>query len=196
MLKHCTKLHNNGIHVGFIKPSECRLRLLRLKAALQATVTSREFLDLKLFCKESAIAMDDNFWQYLFVMCRALYAPMRVLRLADQKTAAMDKLYFYVCQTDRMLLLWLNDAETKGKSLLSGVTMEVMKGSDELLDVDEDNSSDDDDDYSIDTPLEVEDDGYCSDDEDVQENDGQRCVCDVRLPYFIFPTFTSWLTFD
>ena len=44
-------------------------------------------------------------------MCCALYAPMRVLRLADLKTPAMDKLYFYVLQADRMLLQYLKEAE-------------------------------------------------------------------------------------
>ena len=60
--------------------------------------------------------MSDDFWKYLFVMCRALYAPMRVLRLADQKSPAMDKLYYFVLQTDRMLPLWLDDAEQKEES--------------------------------------------------------------------------------
>ena len=60
-------------------------------------------LELKDFKAAAAIIGNDNFWKYLFLMCRALYAPMRVLRLADLKTPAMDKLYFYVLQADRML---------------------------------------------------------------------------------------------
>ena len=38
--------------------------------------------------------------------------PLRLapyLRLADQQTASMDKLYFYILQTDRMLIKWLPD---------------------------------------------------------------------------------------
>ncbi len=36
---------------------------------------------------------------------------MRVLCLADQKNPAMDKLYYYVLQTDRMLPKWLGKVE-------------------------------------------------------------------------------------
>ena len=61
------------------------LRLLRLKDALKSTVTSAEFLELNDFKATAAVIGNDNFWKYLFLMCCALYAPMRVLRLADQK---------------------------------------------------------------------------------------------------------------
>ena len=87
------------------------LRLLRLKDALKSTVTSSEFLELKDYKAATAIIGNDNFWKYLFLMCHALYAPMRVLCLADLKTPAMDKLYFYVLQADRMLLQYLKEAE-------------------------------------------------------------------------------------
>ena len=54
MFKKYSKQHNNGIPFGFIKSLECRmagehialLRLLRLRNALKATVTSKEFMDL------------------------------------------------------------------------------------------------------------------------------------------------------
>ena len=60
-------------------------------------------------------------------MCRALYAPMHVLRLADQKTPAMDKLYYYVLQADRMLLQYLKEAEEHVSSgALSDVTLDAM----------------------------------------------------------------------
>jgi len=57
MFKKYTRLHNKGIHLGFIKPSECRmagehialLRLMRLKNALRATITSKEFIELRVF---------------------------------------------------------------------------------------------------------------------------------------------------
>jgi hypothetical protein len=44
-------------------------RLLRLRDALKSTINSKEFI---------------------FVMCRALYSPMRVLRLADQQVPGME----------------------------------------------------------------------------------------------------------
>ncbi len=65
--------------------------------------------------------MNPDFWQYLFVMCRASYAPMRVLWLADQKLLAMDKLYYYVIQTDQMLLKYIVDAEERGGGPADGI---------------------------------------------------------------------------
>ena len=134
MFKNYSRLHNKGIALGFIKPSECRmagehialLRLLRLKNALQATITSKEFMDLKVFHSVTQILLNPEFWKYLYVMCRALYAPMRVLRLADQKSAAMDKLYYYVLQTDRMLEKYITDAEERADLLLTQNTREAM----------------------------------------------------------------------
>jgi len=93
IFKEHSRRHNGGVNLGFIKPSECRmagehialLRLLQLKDALKSTVTLAEFLALNNFKLVSAVIGNDNFWKYLFVMCCALYATMRVLRLSDQK---------------------------------------------------------------------------------------------------------------
>jgi hypothetical protein len=108
MFKKYSRQHNHGVHLGFINPSECRmagehiaiLRLLQLKNALLATINSKEFKDLCVFDSVCQVLMNPDFWKWTFVMCRALYAPMRVLCLADQKSAAMDKLNYYVLQTD------------------------------------------------------------------------------------------------
>jgi hypothetical protein len=70
--------------------------------------------------------MNADFWKLLFVMCRALYAPMRVLCLADQKIPAMDKLYYYVLQTDRMLPKYLQDAKECATSFLTDVIISAM----------------------------------------------------------------------
>jgi hypothetical protein len=69
---------------------------------------SKEFMDLQVFKDASNIVLCDAFWKYLFVLCHTLYAPMRVLRLADQKNLDTDKLYFYVLQTNLMLPKWLS----------------------------------------------------------------------------------------
>jgi hypothetical protein len=69
MFKNYSAEHNNGISVGFIKPSECRMAgehiallcLLHLHNALKATVTSKEFIDLKAFKDVSDIIMLDDF---------------------------------------------------------------------------------------------------------------------------------------
>ena len=157
MFKKYSRAHNNGVYIGFIKPSECRmagehialLRLLRLKNALRATITSKEFLDLRVFHTVTSVLNDPTFWKWLFVMCRALYAPMRLLRLADQKTPAMDKLFYYVSQTDRMLPKYLKDVEERSASLLSEATLNAIDTSTfsaGVSDDDSDGSDTDDDD--------------------------------------------------
>jgi hypothetical protein len=101
MFRKYTRKHNKGIFVGFIKPSECRmggdlislLRLLCLKDALRSTINSKEFLNLNNFKEECCVLNNDNFWMYLFLMCRVLYAPMRVLHLADQQTASRQTIF-------------------------------------------------------------------------------------------------------
>jgi hypothetical protein len=119
MFRKYTRQHNKGVYVGFIKPSKCQmggelislLHLLRLKDTLRSTINSKEFLDLKIFKLECCVLNNEKFWMYLFLMCHVLYAPMRVLRLADQQMASLDKLYFYVLQTDRILLKLLPDCK-------------------------------------------------------------------------------------
>jgi hypothetical protein len=172
MFKKYTRLHNNGVHLGFIKPSECRmagkhiaiLRLLRLKNALLSTINSKEFIELRGFQSVCQVLMNPDFWKWTFVMCRALYAPMRVLRLADQQTPAMDKLHYYVLQTDRMLEMYVADAEERGEKLLTSATIRAMDCSrsahlsdDSMSDIDDfeenegdDGDGDDDDDDSDD----------------------------------------------
>ncbi len=56
-------------------------------------------------------------------MCRALYAPMYVLDLTDQKTPAMDKLYYHILQGDMMMLEYLQQAEAhvSGSAILEGM---------------------------------------------------------------------------
>jgi hypothetical protein len=134
MFKKYSRQHNHGVHLGFIKPSECRmagehiaiLRLLRLKNALLATIYSKEFKDLRVFDSVCQVLMNPDFWKWTFVICRALYAPMQVLRLADQKSAAMDKLNYDVLQTDRMLAMYCKDAEERGAGLLTPSTIRAM----------------------------------------------------------------------
>ena len=150
MFKKYSRQHNHGVHLGFIKPSECRmagehiaiLRLLRLKNALLATINSKEFKDLHVFDSVCQVLMNPDFWKWTFVICRALYAPMRVLCLADQKTAAMDKLNYYVLQTDRMLAMYCKEAEERGAGLLTPCTIRAMDCSTSAgLSADEDSGS-------------------------------------------------------
>ena len=111
------------------------LCLLRLKDALRSTINSKEFLKLNNFKNECCVLNNDNLWMYLFLMCCVLYAPMRVLCLADQQTASMDKLYVYVLQTDRMLIKWLPDCKKKSTELLRDTSLgQVMTSCDTDID--------------------------------------------------------------
>jgi hypothetical protein len=103
------------------------LRLLQLKNALKSTIASNEFIDLRVFHSVCTVLMNPEFWKWAFVMCRALYAPMRVLHFADQKLPAMDKLFFYVLQTDRILPKYVSDAENCARGLLTAPTLAVME---------------------------------------------------------------------
>jgi hypothetical protein len=84
MFKKYSCQHNHGVHLGFVKPSECWmagnhiaiLRLLRLKNALTSTILSEEFINLRVFDSVCQVLMSPDFWKWAFVMCRALYAPM------------------------------------------------------------------------------------------------------------------------
>ena len=193
MFKKYTRKHNKGIFVGFIKPSECQmggehislLCLLRLKDALRSTINSKEFLDLNNFKEECCVLNNDNFWMYLFLMCRVLYAPMRVLRLADQQMALMDKLYFYVLQTDWILLKWLPDCKKKSTELLRDTSLgQVMTSCDTDIDWGsnkEEIVDDEDDDEGLqesddnDSSLEIYDEEDNSDDDD-------DMACDLHHP--------------
>ena len=69
MFETYSRQHNNGIYLGFIKPSECRMAgkhitllcLLRLKNKLRSTIMSKEFIDLRIFHANCAIIMNPNF---------------------------------------------------------------------------------------------------------------------------------------
>jgi hypothetical protein len=82
-------VHNNGIYIGFIKISECRMArkliglfcLLRLRNILRVTIASKEFKEIweKTFQREVIVLENNEFWKYLFTLCHFLYAPMYIL---------------------------------------------------------------------------------------------------------------------
>jgi hypothetical protein len=195
MYKKYTKSHNHRVFVGFIKPSDCcmagehiaLLRLLRLQNAFKSTINSCEFLSLKKFQMETAVLNNDNFWKYLFVMCRVLYAPMHVLRLADQQSLAMDKLYYYVLQTDWMLLKYLPSAEIKARLLLEDSTLNSMMAPNGVH-WDEDDDKNLEDESQVDSDEDSNDEGEgnkdnlifndSKDEEVVEDNDSTDEVVD------------------
>ena len=52
-------------------------------------------------------------------MCWVLYAPMILLCIDDNKTPSMENIYYSVLKTERMLPIWLEDAEDWSKHLLT-----------------------------------------------------------------------------
>jgi hypothetical protein len=105
-------------------------RLLRLRDILRATIASKEFKDIwaKRFRREVIVLENNELWKYLFTLCCSLYAPMRILWLADQKISAMDKLHYYVCQTDQLLAKYVKIAEVDSGHILElDKTMENMR---------------------------------------------------------------------
>ena len=170
------------------------LRILRLKPALQATVTSPEFKDLCVFEEIARVLLKDEFWVYLFLMCRALYAPMRVLRLADQKVAAMDKLHFFVCQANSIMPRYLAEAEHHSTDLLTAAIEAVLADetdlASEVVDAEDDDGSD------VSEVVELEEEAE-SDDEDMvsttalmyinilmlyfgSKMSNRHCLCDIK----------------
>ena len=146
------------------------LRILRLKSALIATVTSAEFVELNDFKSVSQVLLNDHFWQYLFAMSRALYAPMRVLRLADQQTPAMGLLNFIVNQTDCVVPKYLKEASEASDILLAGPMATVLSSKDAYsVDEDSDGKDADSDDESVndsDIEMDVDSDDEVGDDTD------------------------------
>ena len=59
-------------------------------------------------------------------MCRALYALMTLIRISDQKTSSMDKLYYFFLQTNRIIPIWLEYAEDQSKRLLTDVLKNIL----------------------------------------------------------------------
>ena len=75
-------------------------RIVRLKDAIASTITSSEFITLKVAKDEMVLLKDPILWECLADIVRAAFPALRVFWLADKKTAGMDKLYYYVRKTD------------------------------------------------------------------------------------------------
>ena len=118
------------------------LRVLRLKAALKSTVSSPEFVRLNAFKDQAKVVLDEDVWVWMFLMARSVHAMMRILRLADQKTAAMDKLFYYIKQADQVAPLYLAQAEKYHKKLCDDV-LSIISCTDDLASQNLDGAKDD-----------------------------------------------------
>ena len=103
MFKKQSSHMSRGIFLGFVKPCKTRmggeiialLRLIKMREPLVETTISKEFRDLKLWCKFCTILHMKDLWKAIFTLCHAMYAPMMVLWLADMKIPAMDKVRIF-----------------------------------------------------------------------------------------------------
>ena len=101
-----TKLLNKGRAVNLLKGAATRMafffycmhRALRLKGPLQSAVHSAKFQALKL--KEAIVTRavsdikDEQHWKRVYVVLRALWPVLKLLRLCDSQKPGMDKLYY------------------------------------------------------------------------------------------------------
>jgi hypothetical protein len=106
-----SKQHNKGRAVGLLRSAETRFasffyamhRALRVRKALEATIHSAAWTDMKkvkTFIVRAAGDVDDKlFWKRIFVLLRALFPLLKLLRRADSNHPNMDKICFYLNQT-------------------------------------------------------------------------------------------------
>ena len=115
-----SKTYNKGRRVGLLRSAETRFasffyamhRALRCLAALESTVHSAQWNDLKqlkaFITRAANNVKDKTFWKRLFVLLRALFPLLKLLRCADSNKQNMDKVCFHVNQI-RMHLIRSKD---------------------------------------------------------------------------------------
>ena len=152
------------------------LRLSCLKNIIKSTIASKEFQDnwLKTFRRECLVLDNNEFWKYLFTLCRSLYAPMRILCLTDQQIPAMDKLHYYVLQTDKLLPKYLKIAEDDSFRILemdrTYPAMSFMASMTDAYSNESDDDNNDDDDDGDDDADDEDDNGDDDDDNEVNNS--------------------------
>jgi hypothetical protein len=115
---------NGGVKIGLIRAADTRMagyfyafhRLLRLRAAVEATISSVEFQSLKLVkpvvLKAIAFLKDKDMWNALHCVTRCLFPALRVLRLADRSEPGFDCLNYFIRKTDQSMLWSTRSFET------------------------------------------------------------------------------------
>jgi hypothetical protein len=165
--------HNHNA-LGLMRAADTRMaghfiafqRMLRLKNALSSTITSSGFVRLKVAKEETKLLKDDMIWKCIEDLVRAAFPALRVLRLADKKTAGMDKLYYYVRKTDNTLttkaenLNQIASKEVKAKLKSFFASHNVGSSNDDSDDSDDSssNKSEDEDDTASDVEDDSDDD--------------------------------------
>ena len=111
-----SKQYNKGCAVGLLRSAETRFasffyamhRALRVRKALEATIHSAAWTDMKkvkTFIVRAASDVDDKlFWNRIFVLLRALFPLLKLLRRADSNRPNMDKICYYLNETSLHLI--------------------------------------------------------------------------------------------
>ena len=108
LLKKHSKNHNSGRFIGLLRAVEPRmaghaiafLRLLRLRPVIEAILADPVYKLAKPPTALTELLKNNAFWHALYVVCRAFFPALRLLRLCDMQVAAMDKLHYFTikCQ--------------------------------------------------------------------------------------------------
>ena len=173
------QMFNGGVKMGLIQTADTRMAgyfiamhcILQLRDPLLATINSVHFKAItskkKMLNAVSELLLDPEFWNSLQISLRALFPPLRVLRLADKFLAGMDKLFYYVRMTDKAL-----QKSADNLDLMTYFTgQETDEEEDSDGDSDESNASNDIDfEDFIDSDIEEEEEGEADEIEDVDSS--------------------------
>jgi hypothetical protein len=93
ILMNHSRQHNKGRSIGLIRAADTRmagyiiafLRLLRQKSVIKSIVAASEFIRLEVETSLVNILKKSEYWKVLLLITKAVFAPLRILRLADQK---------------------------------------------------------------------------------------------------------------
>jgi hypothetical protein len=176
IFKQHAREHNDNVEVGMIRGVTTRFgfffysfhRNLRLKMALESTVTCNQFNKLKYSTnklkKVKEIVLRANRWKQLFFILRVMFRMLCLLRMSDSNTPGMDKLYYAVLMTTEGL---------KKKSVQDAFRTHFPESVEVITDVkkffDEHGSDDDDDDEDCIEEKDDEEEEDLSDEEDEEE---------------------------
>ena len=137
-----SKLYNNGRQISLLHAAETRMagffyaihRALRLRKALKSTVRSAHWDDLlkkDIMVRASADLCFDKFWKACYILTRAIYHLLKLLRFSDSNKPGMDKLYYSLHQT-RLSFLKSKDA-LEDTSLFPNAPMDKTLASDAVF---------------------------------------------------------------
>ena len=170
---------NRGRKVGLLRGAGTRMalwfyammRLLRLKQALMATIHQQRFTDLTLN-ETVAMAVQDienpDFWKCLYIILRAVFPALRLLRYCDKSKPAMDKIYYLSYHTTQALEQ--SESVLNDEALFDQITSDRHLGQGmDILGV-EDNDEDEDNGVGTVTFENADSNDDDDDDEDEEEN--------------------------